>query len=60
MLKDSIFNLIIKSLDGPNQFSSPDEALTHTFFKTSSLQKVFFFFKNEVFSLGSIDRPTDL
>jgi hypothetical protein len=50
----------MKSLDGPNQFSSPDEALTHTFFKTSSLQKVFFFFKNEVFSLGSIDRPTDL
>ena len=36
MLKDSIFNLIMKSLDGPNQFSSPDEALTHTFFKTSS------------------------
>ena len=60
MLKDSIFNLIMKSLDGPNQFSSPDEALTHTFFKTSSKILNFETLNIKFWLIALIDRPSDL
>ena len=44
MLKDSIYNVIMKALIGDNQFSSPDEALKHPYFKTTGFNKKTFNF----------------
>lgn len=59
MLKDSIYNLIWKCLYGDYQFSSPDEAINHSFLKINgNFSKSLCIYHNK--KKGVSDRPTDL